>query len=56
MLCELCHERNATVHITLMLPEHSAKRVELCTVCFPQELLEKEQAELLNKILKDRLP
>ena len=56
MLCERCHERPATVHITQKTAGQSDKKLDLCDVCFPIDGSEKEQAEMMTRLFKDKLP
>jgi protein-arginine kinase activator protein McsA len=35
MLCELCHQREATVHLTQKVPGKPAKKRHVCEDCFP---------------------
>jgi protein-arginine kinase activator protein McsA len=42
MLCDNCHERAATVHITVMVAGEGQRKGDFCEVCFPPNLSEAE--------------
>lgn len=53
MLCELCHERIAAVHITWNETGRASKKLDLCTVCFPTDRSQDEQSALMIRLFED---
>jgi protein-arginine kinase activator protein McsA len=46
MLCEICHKREATVHLSLCTPgAASVGHREFCEKCFPFESLSNEERQ-----------
>jgi protein-arginine kinase activator protein McsA len=57
MLCELCHKREATVHLTQQAPGIEAKELHLCESCFPAHgMSDYEQAVAAARLFKEDLP
>jgi len=42
MLCDNCHERRATMHITVQVSGEAQRKRDFCEVCFPPNLSEAE--------------
>jgi len=42
MLCDNCHERPATMHITVQGAGEAQRKRDFCVVCFPPNLSEAE--------------
>jgi protein-arginine kinase activator protein McsA len=55
MLCDQCHQREATVHITSMMPGKPEHQRHFCRVCFPVPEGEPDaaQAERALKLFGD---
>jgi hypothetical protein len=53
MLCEICHERNATVHLTWKYGGEPDRTRDLCTVCFPPTMTEKQEAEMVRRLFNE---
>src|SRR5262249_31539159 len=56
MLCERCHKNEATVHLTKKKPSAPDRVLHLCTVCFPPEAGDDEQAARLLRLFSEDLP
>jgi protein-arginine kinase activator protein McsA len=57
MLCELCHTRDATVHLTQKAPGKEPRQRHLCQICFPSESMsDSEQAEAVLRFFQDERP
>ena len=52
MLCEECHEREATVHLTFLTSEKALQRRAFCAICAPTQ--DRLREEALKKFLGDR--
>jgi len=53
MLCRLCHQRDATVHLTQKFRGQPDKKLDLCTICFPLDRSEEEEAKTIEKLFKN---
>ena len=56
ILCELCHERHATVHLTQKALGQPDRRRDLCEVCFPLNTSQEEQSEMMRRLFKNQPP
>ena len=56
MLCQLCHQRNATVHLRKKMAEQPDREMDLCSVCCPLDKSEKEDQKTINKFFQDMTP
>lgn len=54
MLCDVCYSREATVHLTLLESGERRTKRDVCTVCFPPTLSEKESNELMQRLLAEK--
>jgi hypothetical protein len=45
MHCDICHKREATVHLTSVTPDEVLGRRNLCEVCFPAGTMSKQEME-----------
>ena len=54
MLCDICHNREATVHLTLLESGERRTKRDVCTVCFPPTLSETESNEMLQRLLAEK--
>ena len=54
MLCELCHQREATVHITNLTPDKILGKSHFCVICAPSK--EQMKQEALKQFLKTKSP
>ena len=53
MLCEICHQREATVHLTLCTSgDDSAARRDFCEICLPfNSMTDEERNAAVRKLL-----
>ena len=56
ILCEVCHERGATVHLSKKIAGQPDGELHLCDVCCPLNGSEKEDQELLGKFFGNMPP
>ena len=56
IVCDQCHERTATVHLTNKVDGHPDREMHLCNVCCPLNRSEKEDQQTLNKFLHQMSP
>ena len=54
MLCEICQQREATVHITNLTPDRILGKSHFCAVCAPSK--EQIKQETLQQLLKSNWP
>jgi protein-arginine kinase activator protein McsA len=54
MLCDICHGREATVHFTLLESGERRTKRDVCSVCFPPTLSEKEKNEMMQTLLAEK--
>jgi protein-arginine kinase activator protein McsA len=54
MLCELCHQQEATVHITNLTPDKILGKSHFCASCAPSN--EQMKQEALKQFLKRNSP
>jgi len=45
MLCDICHKREATVHLTSVTPDEVLGHRDLCEICFPFGTMSKQERE-----------
>jgi hypothetical protein len=45
MLCEICHKREATVHLTSVTPDEVLGHRHVCEVCFPVGTMSKQERD-----------
>ena len=55
ILCEICNERQATVHLS-KTDGQSVGKMDLCSVCCPLDKSEKEDQETINKFMQGMPP
>jgi protein-arginine kinase activator protein McsA len=56
MLCESCHEKEATVHLTQKSPGESDRQRHLCSECFPAGGSDADQVRAISKQFGMNLP
>ena len=57
MICELCHKREATVHLTQEMPGGKKTRVDVCDLCFPAHPApDSVQRQEILRLLKTKPP
>lgn len=54
MLCDICHSREATLHLTSIESGERRTKRDVCSVCFPPTLSEKESEEMFQKLLAEK--
>jgi protein-arginine kinase activator protein McsA len=54
MLCDICQSRNATLHFTTIEPGERRTKRDVCSVCLPPTLSEKEREEMFQKLLAEK--
>jgi protein-arginine kinase activator protein McsA len=54
MLCDVCHTREAKVHLTLLEADERRTKLDVCTVCLPPTLSEEERNERMQRLLAEK--
>jgi len=54
MFCDICHSREATFHFTQIEPRERRTKRDVCSVCFPPTLSEKEREEMVHRLFVEK--
>ena len=56
MLCDICHQHEAKLHLTKKERGKSDLKMHVCTVCFPSEASDINQADQLLRAFEKAHP